>query len=114
MTLIKAKFPVKLITRHRLSISKTLNKIGLNTNLFNEIVRVSQDEKKSSFITGKSLFIDNEFPERLDVLQNCKIPVIDLDQIDFFKFQLDTIQKRSLYFSGVKNIFLITNSSIYV
>lgn len=79
----KEKFSIKLITRHKLSIYDTLNKIGLDENFFDEIIKITAGQKKSSFIRGNSVFIDNEFPERLDVLLNCSIPALDLDQIDF-------------------------------
>ena len=77
------KRPIKLITRHKLPISETLQRIGLSEDYFDEIIRVLPHEKKSSFIEGNALFIDNEFPERLDVRVNCNIPVFDVDQLDF-------------------------------
>lgn len=74
---------IKLITRHKSPIAETLQRIGLCEGYFDEIIHVPPHEKKSSFIKGKALFIDNEFPERLDVRNNCNIPVFDVDQLDF-------------------------------
>lgn len=78
------KYSLKLLTRHELSIQDTLSKTGISESYFEEIIHVLPTQKKSSFITeNNSIFIDNEFPQRLDVHLNCKIPVLDLYQIDF-------------------------------
>ena len=81
----KAKIPIKLITRHKYSIKDTLKKINLNEKYFEEIIKILPHQKKSSFIKENAIFIDNEFPERLDVLLNCNIPSLDLDQFDFIE-----------------------------
>ncbi|ABV37602.1 hypothetical protein Ssed_2998 [Shewanella sediminis HAW-EB3] len=80
------EYNVKLITRHTFPIPDTLKKIDLDETVFTEIIKVTLEQKKSSFISGNALFIDNEFPERLDVRNNCEIPVLDLDQLEFCKF----------------------------
>jgi len=72
-----------LITRHKRCVKTALAKIGLSEEVFEKVIRVYPEQKKSSFISGKSIFIDNEFPQRLDVHLKCKIPVLDVDQIDF-------------------------------
>jgi hypothetical protein len=74
-----------LITRHIHDINETLKKINIEPSIFSKIIKVEKNQKKSEFIKpySNSLFIDNEFPERLDVMRKCKIPVLDLDQIDF-------------------------------
>ncbi|MBO0180975.1 hypothetical protein, partial [Vibrio parahaemolyticus] len=56
-----------LITRHKKVVKDTLKKINVNFNLFKEIIVVQDGDKKSSFVEGSGIFIDNEFPERLDV-----------------------------------------------
>ena len=75
---------LNLITRHTYDVSETLNKIGLKVELFKKIIVVKPHELKSSYISGNSILIDNEFPQRLDVRLKSGIPVLDLDQVDFF------------------------------
>jgi len=70
---------VILITRHKLDLKNTLSKIGLKENDFNHIYLVKDNEKKSSFVNAGSIFIDNEFPERLDVRRNSGATVLDID-----------------------------------
>lgn len=77
--------PLTLLTRHQLCIKNTLLQIGLHEGFFRQIIPVERGQKKSGFISGRALFIDNEFPERHDVRLNCNIPVLDLDQIDFLE-----------------------------
>jgi len=80
----KKGITLKIITRHTYDVSETLAKIGLKCELFKRIIVVAPHELKSSHITDNSIFIDNEFPQRLDVRLKNRIPVLDLDQIDFF------------------------------
>jgi len=77
-----------LLTRHIYNIESTLVSIGVDPNIFNEIIKVEPDQNKSAYIERNSdaFFIDNEFPERFDVWKNCEINVLDLDQIDFIKY----------------------------
>ena len=73
-----------LITRHTNDVVGTLSQIEVDSSVFDEIIVVAPDELKSSYINRRgSIFIDNEFPQRLDVRKNCGIPVLNLDQIDF-------------------------------
>ena len=74
---------IYLITRHIGNISEALRLIGLDESLFAEVIYVKPDKLKSEFIKDASIFVDNEFPQRRDVRLNCKIPCLDLDQIDF-------------------------------
>ena len=74
---------VYLITRHTGIISDSLASVGVDPNIFAEIIYVEPDMLKSEFIECDSIFIDNEFPQRRDVRDNCKIPCLDLDQIEF-------------------------------
>lgn len=75
---------VKLITRHAGDIQKTLTKAKICHELFDEIIHITDGSKKSKFITEKSIFIDNHFPERLDIALNTKIPTLDVDTLEFF------------------------------
>ena len=86
----KNKIRTILITRHAKIISETLNKINLNINDFDNVVKVEIDQRKSDIINRfkpikYDLFIDNEFSERKDVLENSKILVADVNMIPFFK-----------------------------
>ncbi|MCA2450170.1 hypothetical protein LAZ44_09715 [Vibrio alginolyticus] len=72
-----------LITRHKKVVKDTLKKINVNFNLFKEIIVVQDGDKKSSFVEGSGIFIDNEFPERLDVMKNTNLIALDIDQIEF-------------------------------
>lgn len=76
---------VNLLTRHEKDIDATLKLIGLNYHDFGEVVRVGPSEKKSSYVLPEEVFIDNEYPQRLDVRLNSKAMVLDLDQIDFIR-----------------------------
>lgn len=77
---------VILLTKHAADIISTLNTFAISPKLFSQIVHISSMEKKSDVInrlgTQQSIFIDNMFKERLDVANNCHIPVFDVDQID--------------------------------
>lgn len=74
---------IYLITRHVGNISEALRLINLDERWFSEMIYVKPTKLKSEFIKGSSIFIDNEFPQRLDVSLNCHIPSLDLDQTDF-------------------------------
>ncbi|MFI3211744.1 MAG: ATP-grasp domain-containing protein [Eubacteriales bacterium] len=72
-----------LISRHAKNIKETLNKFAISENLFSEIIHILSDKKKSSYIKDQnSIFIDDSFRERIDVQQNCKINVFDVDMIE--------------------------------
>ena len=79
---IKGK-KVSLITRHELDISKTLSLIKLSINNFNNVIKINPDQHKSRYLHKNDVFIDNEYPQRLDVRKNSGAMVLDLDQIDF-------------------------------
>ncbi|MBU3607868.1 ATP-grasp domain-containing protein [Polynucleobacter nymphae] len=72
-----------LITRHAGDLSKTLSKYRLN-HLFDKIIHLKKDEKKSSAITHKNaIFIDDSFSERRDVQKVKKIPTFDCSMMEF-------------------------------
>lgn len=77
---------INLLTRHKKDIHKTLKSINVDCNLFNKIIKVEDNEKKSSFITPNSLFVDNEFPERFDVRFKANTVSLDLDQLEFVEW----------------------------
>lgn len=74
---------IVLLTRHESDIESSLKKNWISKNLFDEIHIIKKEQKKSSFINDdKSIFIDNLFTERMDVLKNKNIPVFDVDAIE--------------------------------
>ncbi|MDH0050807.1 ATP-grasp domain-containing protein [Comamonas terrigena] len=73
-----------LITRHTRDIKKSLASAKICIDIFDEIIHVKDGSYKSIFIHGKSIFIDNHFPERLDVALQKKIPTLDVDTLEFF------------------------------
>lgn len=85
--LSKQRKKIVMLTRHIYDIKTTLISIGIDPNIFTDIIKVEANQKKSDFIKidSNSIFIDNEFPERYEVWINCGINVLDIDQIDFIK-----------------------------
>jgi hypothetical protein len=75
---------IRLITRHAGDVATTLQRAKICIEIFDEIIHITDGSPKSQYITPHSIFIDNHFPERLDVALNCKIPVLDVDTLEFF------------------------------
>lgn len=75
---------IYLITRHEKKPIDTLNLAAISHLLFDEIIHLQEKEKKSLHITGPAIFIDNYFPERLDVAQREDVLVLDVDAVDFY------------------------------
>lgn len=74
---------IVLISRHARVIDETLKKHKVSKDLFDEIIHLKADEKKSDYIKEKdAIFIDDSFRERKDVMQACNINVFDLDEIE--------------------------------
>lgn len=73
-----------LITRHACEPLETLNKAAISPLLFDEIIHLREGEHKSSRITGPAMFIDNYFPERVDVARLENILVLDVDAVEFY------------------------------
>ena len=72
-----------LITRHASDPCATLRKARIAVELFDDIIHITDGRAKSAFIHANSIFIDNHFPERLDVASHCAIPVFDVDALEF-------------------------------
>ena len=86
LSLISNGFKVSIITRHENNdIHKTLKSIDLDPQVFEDIIHVKSNELKSSYIGYNDFFIDNEFPQRLDVRTRSHSLVLDLDQLDFIQ-----------------------------
>lgn len=75
---------VYLLTRHIDNIHGSCKKYAISEDLFTEIVHIKDDTLKSEYIKSKkAIFIDNMFKERMDVKNNCGIPVFDADGFEF-------------------------------
>jgi len=72
-----------LLTRHTEVVIKTLESARIPANLFDEILQLSTDTSKADYITQDAIFVDNHFPERLEVIRKCGIPVFDVDALEF-------------------------------
>lgn len=72
---------IVLITKHAHVLGKTLAKYGISEKLFDKIVHVRRDDKKSKYIEGKSIFIDDSFSERSEVSRRLSIPVFDISEV---------------------------------
>jgi predicted ATP-grasp superfamily ATP-dependent carboligase len=72
---------VVLITRHAGDLSKKLQELRI-TNIFDEIIHITNGEPKSKFIKDKnSIFIDDAFSERKEVSEILGIPCFAIDMI---------------------------------
>lgn len=73
-----------LLTRHEYDPLASLENAAISSRLFDEIIHLQAGEKKSLSVTGPAIFIDNFFPERLDVAQYDDVLVLDVDAVDFY------------------------------
>ncbi len=74
---------INLITRHRFDVAKTLASARIALAIFDKIIVVGEGESKADHMMPTSIFIDNHFPERMDVAKRLAIPVLDVDMIEF-------------------------------
>lgn len=80
---INRDIKIALLTRHKKDIESTLNRFKISKNIFDKIIVVNENEKKSNYIKNhKSIFIDDSFRERLDISKNLKIPTFDCSMIE--------------------------------
>ena len=75
---------IYLLTRHRNDIQDTLKHYRISNDIFKKIIVVIDGTKKSNYVTEYSLFIDDSFKERNDVIINTK-NVLCFD-VDFFEY----------------------------
>ncbi len=72
-----------LITRHRQDIRKSLKKFAISDLLFDEIIVLDGNDKKSDkIIDNNSILIDDSFAERKEVFDRLHIPVFALDAVE--------------------------------
>jgi hypothetical protein len=61
---------VYLITKNKkFNLAKTLHKFGITT-IFDEIIHISESDKKVDYMKHKSVLIDDSFKERKEAIQN--------------------------------------------
>ena len=73
-----------LLTRHRGDITTSLVRHRLASELFDDIQQIGEKEKKSEYIPRESpsIYIDDSYTERLEVMLNAKIPVFGIESLD--------------------------------
>ncbi|MGS0892687.1 ATP-grasp domain-containing protein [Burkholderia stagnalis] len=74
---------IVLLTRHANDVARTLAAARIDVELFERIVVLRNGESKADHVRPRSIFIDNHFPERLDVARRCAVPVFDVDAVEF-------------------------------
>jgi hypothetical protein len=75
---------VKLITRHAKHVGESLERARIANELFDEIIHLRDGASKAEYVSPTSIFIDNHFPERVDVARKKGVPVFDVDALEFF------------------------------
>ena len=78
---LNKKKNIFLITRNADPL-KVLNNYKISESIFNEIIVVPKDKKKSEFIKNDSIFIDDSFQERFDVYKSNNIFVFNIDMVE--------------------------------
>lgn len=72
-----------LLSRHDGDLFADMEKYCIPLGIFENIIHLKNSEKKSFFIEDKnSIFIDNLFSEREDILREAGVPVFDVDAVD--------------------------------
>jgi len=69
-----------LITRHTEVVEDTLAEYNLSINLFDEIIHITNCRPKSEHIRANSIFIDDSYAERKEVLESTGVPVFDVGE----------------------------------
>lgn len=69
-----------LITKHIHVIEDTLKEHKITESIFDEIIVLKAEDKKSLHIESEAIFIDDSFAERMSVLEYNKIPVFDISE----------------------------------
>lgn len=74
---------VMLLTKHRHDLMQTLRLCGISEHLFEQIIHITDDQEKWSFIDPDgAIFIDNYWFDRRAVKHKFGIPVFDVDAIE--------------------------------
>ena len=86
MKFVELGSEVNLVTRHTHDIHQTLIQTDIDPRIFTNIFKVKDSEKKSFYMSKKSILIDNEFSERLDTYMNASSVPLNIDQLEFLSF----------------------------
>lgn len=74
---------VYLLTKHIGDLEESFAKYHLAKEMFDEIILIEPKKKKADYIKHqRAVFIDNYFPERLQVKETLGIPVFDVDAVE--------------------------------
>lgn len=73
---------IYLITKNEGNIEDYLVEHKINPKLFDKIFAIHKEDRKSRFIKGNSIFIDDSFAERKEVQDALGIPVFDTNAIE--------------------------------
>jgi hypothetical protein len=72
-----------LLSKYKYDIKETLSKFAISNLLFDDILLLDQNQKKSGFIKNtNAIFIDDSFAERKEVFNTLKIPVFGVDAVE--------------------------------
>lgn len=72
-----------LLTKHSTDIYNDLEKYKINKDIFYKIIRIPSEESKKAYINeNNAIYIDNYYPERMEVHNDKDIPVFDVDAIE--------------------------------
>lgn len=90
---INKQILVKLLTKHQGDLEKILKKFRLN-GLFDKIIHVKSNEKKSDFIHEQdAILVDDSFSERMEVSARCNIPTFDCSMIEILTQEAEFLNK---------------------
>jgi len=81
---IRDRKRIKLITKHARDVAETLKNARIAPELFDKIIHLDAGDAKADHVTPASIFVDNYFPERVDVARKTGVPVFDADALEFF------------------------------
>jgi hypothetical protein len=88
---IEKGIPVILLTKHGGNLHTILAKYRL-LGLFDEIIQLNKEEKKSSYIRHRdAILVDDSFSERMDVVECCDIPTFDCSMIELLTEQAELL-----------------------
>lgn len=73
-----------LITKHIHDIKETLKALKIDESIFNEIIHITKTDMKHTYFSTdkKSIFIDDSYNERKQIVQAHGFPVFDIDAIE--------------------------------
>lgn len=81
---INRGIPLKLITKHEGDLLEDMRKLRIMPELFDEIIHISQEERKCDHITPRkdALFLDDSFAERKQMQEAWHITALGVDVVE--------------------------------